>query len=159
MSLKIELGVVVFTALAGLGVFHEAKPLEPLAPTERHSAFIAEDYAAFDRDFEVKGETCEVGLERRGMCFTSSPLQARIIEGQPVPLNVPLLAAEFPILVALPVKEETQKLLRYGTTLALIDTESRVVEDVLYLDANTFADATGDDQTQMVTKAEDKTVG
>jgi len=159
MSIKVELGLVAFTAFVGLGVFHTEKPLEPRAPIERMSTFVAEDYAAFDRDFTIDGEICEVGLERRKMCFTPSPLQASIIEGTEIPSNVPLLAAEFPILVELPVKQSSLKLVRYGTTLALIDAESRMVEDVLYIDANTFADASRADQTELVTNVQDQAAG
>ncbi|MEO9971122.1 MAG: hypothetical protein ABJG15_15095 [Hyphomonadaceae bacterium] len=150
MSIKVEIGLVVFTALAGLGVFHTSAPLEPQAPTERASVFAAADYAAFDRDFVLDGDTCQVGLERRKMCFTASPLQTRIIEGRAIPTDIPVLAAEFPILVAQPVKAESQRLLRYGTVLALIDEDTRMVEDVLYIDASTFADAARQPQTELV---------
>jgi len=150
MSIKVEIGVVLATALMGMGVFQTTKPLEPVQTPERASAFSAADYAAFDRDITVKGEPCEVGLNRGALCFTSSPLQGRIVEGEPVPASIPLLAAEFPILVALPMKSETQKLLRYGTVLALIDSETRIVEDMLHIDAGTFADASSTGQTELV---------
>jgi hypothetical protein len=159
MSIKVELGLAMVTALAGLGVLHTKNPLEPQAAVERMSTFVADDYAAFDRDFTLDGNTCKVGLERRQMCFTPSPLQASIIEGQAIPSNVPVLAAEFSILVELPVKQDGQKLLRYGTTLALIDDQSRIVEDVLYIDAATFSDAARAGQTELVTAAEDRTAG
>lgn len=157
MSIKVELGLVVVAALAALAVFHAKKPLEPQPAVKRMSTFIADDYAAFDRDFSLDGDTCKVGLEQRKMCFTPSPLQANIIEGQVIPSNVPVLAAEFPILIDLPVKEDGQKLLRYGTTLALINAKSRIVEDVLHIDAATFADASRAGQTELVTTAEDWT--
>lgn len=159
MSIKVEIGLVVVTVLAGLGVFQTIKPLEPQGPTERVSVFAAADYAAFDRDFVLAGDTCAVGLERRKMCFTESPLQTRIVEGRAIPTDIPLLAAEFPILVAQPVKAESQKLLRYGTVLALIDAENRMVEDLLYIDANTFADASRAPQTELVEAVEIRTAG
>ena len=159
MSIRVELGFVALTAVLGLSVLHIKKPFEPSAPVERQSAFVADDHAAFDRDFMLDGEPCNVGLAKREMCFTPSPLQAQIVKGQKIPLNVPLLAAEFPILVELPVKQETQKLLRYGTTLALVHAESRVVQDVLYIDTHTFADATRAGQTDLVDTREDRTIG
>lgn len=159
MSIKVEIGLVVFTALAGLGVFHTSAPLEPQAPTERASVFAAADYAAFDRDFMIDGKTCQVGLERRDMCFTASPLQTRIIEGRPIPTDIPVLAAEFPILVAQPVKAETQRLLRYGTVLALIDKDTRLVEDLLYIDADNYADASRSGQRTLADSNDQRSSG
>jgi len=159
MSIKVEIGVAIATALIGMGVVHQTQPLEPQAPVERSIAFSADDYAAFDRDFDAKGTPCAVGLERRKMCFTASPLQTRVIEGEPIPANMPLLAAEFPILVALPVKEESQKLLRYGTVLALIDKDTRMVEDILYIDADNYADAARSGQRTLVDSNDQRTSG
>lgn len=159
MSIKIEIGAVIATIICGLSIFHTVNPLEPAPAAERVSAFSANDYAAFDRDFVVRGTPCAVGLKQRQMCFTPSPLQARIVEGEMIPSNMPLLAAEFPILVALPVKQETQKLLRYGPVLALINKDSRLVEDVLYLDATSFDNASRDDQTDLAETSAPRIVG
>ena len=159
MSIKVEIGVAIATALIGMGVVHQTQPLEPQAPAQRSTAFNADDYVAFDRDFVAKGAPCAVGLERRDMCFTASPLQTRIIEGEPVPTNMPLLAAEFPILVALPIKEKSQKLLRYGTVLALIDKDTRIVEDLLYIDADNYADASRSGQRTLVDSSDQRNSG
>ena len=159
MSIKMEIGAAIATALIGMGVVHQTQPLAPQAPVERTAVFSANDYAAFDRDFLAKDASCAVGLERRKMCFTASPLQTRVIEGEPIPTDMPLLAAEFPILVALPIKDESQKLLRYGTVLALINEDTRMVEDLLYIDAENYADASRSGQRTLADSNDQRTSG
>jgi len=44
------------------------------------------------------------------------------------------MAAEFPILAAIPAKNKDLKLLRYGQTLVLINEETQIIEDLLNLD-------------------------
>ena len=43
------------------------------------------------------------------------------------------MVAEFPVLVAVPAKAEHQKLLRYGTRLALMNEDTHMIEDIIEL--------------------------
>jgi len=131
--LKLELGVLA-AVLLGAGIFMMiAEPINTQHPLERVDNFSARDYAAFDRNFELNDETCSVGIARHRLCFTASPLQEQIKKGETIDGTIPLLAAEFPILVVTPPKAERQKLLRYGTKLVLLNEETRVIEDVIQI--------------------------
>jgi len=131
--LKLELGALA-AVLLGAGTFMMiAEPINTQPPLERVDNFSARDYAAFDRDFQLHGKNCSVGIARDRLCFTASPLQEQITKGEALDGTIPVLAAEFPILVATPPKAEHQKLLRYGTKLVLLNEETRVIEDVIQL--------------------------
>jgi len=134
MSLKWEigaLGAVVFGAAIFMMI---AEPLNSAPPLERVDNFSELDYKAFDRNFKIGDVSCDVGLKRHGLCFTSSPLQKQIAKGQPLTDSIPVMAAEFPILAAIPAKNKDLKLLRYGQTLVLINEETQIIEDLLNLD-------------------------
>lgn len=133
MSLKLELASLAVIMFGASGFMLVAEPLEASGPLERSAAFSDQDYQAFDHGFTLGNKSCEVGIKQHKLCFNASPLEAELVTGEPLPSHMPVLSAEFPILVATPVKAEHQKLVRYGTTLALIHQETQIVEDVLYL--------------------------
>lgn len=134
MSLKWEigaLGAVIFGAAVFMMI---AEPLNSATVLERVDNFSELDYKAFDRNFKTNGTSCDVGLKRHGLCFTSSPLQKQIAKGQPLTSSIPIMAAEFPVLAAIPAKNKNLKLLRYGQTLVLMNEETKVIEDLINLD-------------------------
>jgi hypothetical protein len=96
-------------------------------------AFTEADYAVFDRGFILDSQPCMVGLERQNICFSPSPLEARIHTGAVVPLDVPLVAAEFRVIVETDLKDPALRTVRFGQTLALVDPETRVVVDQMRL--------------------------
>ena len=131
--LKFELAALALVMM-GAGTFMMiAEPINTQPPLERVDNFSDRDYAAFDRDFKINGEMCDVGIARNKLCFHTSPLQTQIAKGEPLNGRIPALAAEFPILVATPPKAKHQKLLRYGTTLVLINEDTRMIEDMIEL--------------------------
>jgi len=141
MTLKIELAALGATLLGAAGFVAVEQPLAEPAPLERTDQFEMADYTAFDRDFRHGREVCSVGIEKDRLCFQPSPLEAQLIEGEALAAHIPLLPAEFPILVATPAKIERQQLVRFGRSLALIDPETRIVEDIIHLSETNFADA------------------
>ncbi len=141
MTIKLELAAVALTVLGAAGFLAFAQPLKEPAPAERQSGFIEADYAAFDRGFRHGYETCAVGIEKNRLCFQPSPLETRLVVGEAIPEQVPLLPAEFPIIAATSVKTEGQKLVRFGRSLALVDRETRIVQDVIRLNEPSFAEA------------------
>ena len=134
MGVKIELGALLATALGAAGVMTTAGPLEAQQPLERTAHFSSHDIEAFDRDFQTDGTPCSVGIAKHRLCFNASPLQARLTKGEPLDRAIPIMAAELQILVALPAKGEHQKLLRYGTSLVLLNKETHLIEDILDLE-------------------------
>ncbi|MEL7128182.1 MAG: hypothetical protein AAGK23_01410 [Pseudomonadota bacterium] len=142
MTWKIELGACLAT-MAGAGAFVGiVNPLAPPSAIERTSSFTEGDFAAFDRNFRHGRETCAIGLEKQRLCFKPSPLEGYLIEGTHLAAHIPLMPAEFPVLVATNVSANGQKLARFGQSLALVDEETRMVVEVMRLDETSFADAT-----------------
>ena len=134
MGMKSELGALV-AVLLGAGAFMViAEPMKPQAPLERASSFSQLDFEAFDRNFPIDGKACDVGIAKHKLCFQDSPLQTQLAKGQTLESHIPVMAAEFPILVAVPPKAKNQKLLRYGTMLALLNEETNIIEDLIRLD-------------------------
>ena len=134
-TLKIEMAFAG-AALFALGAFFGTRPSGAEAGTVEAApvrAFTEADYAVFDRGFMLDNEPCTVGLERQNICFSSSPLEARIQTGAVVPLDVPLVAAEFRVIVETDLKDPALRTVRFGQTLALVDPETRVVVDLMRL--------------------------
>ena len=50
-----------------------------------------------------------------------------------MPLDVPLVAAEFRVIVETDLKDPALRTVRFGQTLALVDPETRVVVDQMRL--------------------------
>jgi hypothetical protein len=76
---------------------------------------------------------CLVGIERHRICFTPSPLEARIAPGMTVPPDVPLVAAEFRVIVETDLKTADLRTVRFGQTLALVNPETREIVDLMRL--------------------------
>ena len=134
-TLKIEMAIAG-AALFALGAFIATRPsgadaavIEPVAVR----AFTEADYAAFDRGFMLDDSPCTVGIERHNICFTPSPLEARIGPGMIVPPDVPLVAAEFRVIVETDLKAADLRTVRFGQTLALVDPETREIVDLMRL--------------------------
>jgi len=141
MTIKYELAAVAATVIGASGFFATHNPLDTTTTIERDATFVQTDFIAFDRAFRHGRETCQVGLERHRLCFQTSPLTTQLVAGDTLAADVPLLQAEFPVLVTLSAKTSGQKLIRFGRSLALVDVESRRVNHVLHLDAPTYAEA------------------
>jgi hypothetical protein len=135
-TLKYELGVLG-AALFGLGTFFalqgaDAAVNEP-APVAQ---FTAADFVAFDRSFEMDGANCAVGFVQQRLCFGRSPYETGLAIGQTLPPEVPILAAEFRVIVETELKIESLRTIRFGQTLLLIDPQTRKVHDMLRLTAS-----------------------
>ena len=134
-TLKIEMAVAG-AALFALGTFLGTRPSGAQAGTVEAApvrAFTEAYYAVFDRGFILDSQPCMVGLERQNICFSPSPLEARIHTGAVVPLDVPLVAAEFRVIVDTYLKDPALRTVRFGQVLALVDPETRVVVDQMQL--------------------------
>ncbi len=142
-SLQIELAVLG-AALFALGVFvalQSASAETQSAPGATASSFSETDFAAFDRDFRIGDQLCDVGVKSHRLCFGTSPHEARLAKGETLPPDLPVLPAEFPVIVITDLKADTLQTLRFGRTLALIERNSRRVEDVLHLTAPSYSSA------------------
>ena len=134
-TLKIEMAIAG-AALFALGAFFATRPsgaeagvADPVAVR----AFTEADYAAFDRGFMIDETPCTVGLERYNICFTPSPLEGQLAPGMIVPPDVPLVAAEFRVIVETDLKAADLRTVRFGQTLALVDPETREIVDLMRL--------------------------
>ena len=140
MTWKIELAALAITAASVGGYLYKTNPFET-APVEYHAAFTEADYHAFDRDFALAGDVCEVGLKESSVCLSDFDMKKLIVPGEAFPSDVPPLGAGMRVLLALDVKEAHLQTIQYGQTLILMDRGTRQVEDVLYLNAASYADA------------------
>ncbi|MGA1344158.1 MAG: hypothetical protein ACO33A_14180 [Hyphomonas sp.] len=134
-TLKIEMAIAG-GALFALGAFIATRPSGAEAAVAQPvavRAFTEADYAAFDRGFMLDGAPCLVGIERHRICFTPSPLEARIGPGMTVPPDVPLVAAEFRVIVETDLKTADLRTVRFGQTLALVNPETREIVDLMRL--------------------------
>ncbi len=128
-----QIGIISIAATAIIGVMVTANPADASQPIGASDKFSIADYEMFDRDFTVRNNICGVGLAKHKMCFTDSPLQSQLVKGEKLKQHIPVMAAEFQIMVAAPAKADHQKLLRYGTRLALLNKETLIIEDILDL--------------------------
>lgn len=138
-TLKYEL-FIVGAALFALGGYVAmqtagAAQLEP----EPVLSFTAGDYSAFDRDFSIGDQMCEVGLAAHRLCLAPSPIESRLRVGHVLEPEVPILAAEFRVIVETELKHESLRTVRFGQTLALIEPHSRTIRDLMRLNAADFA--------------------
>jgi len=134
-TLKIEMAFAG-VALFALGAFFATRPSGAEAGTVEATpvrAFTQADFAVFDRGFMLAGQPCQVGLEQQNICFTPSPLETRIQPGAVVPPDVPLVAAEFRVIVETDLKDPALRTVRFGQILALVDPKTRVIVDLMRL--------------------------
>ena len=57
-----KIGAVALMAAIAIGFMLVAQPINQERPLERSDNFSYLDYDAFDRNFQINGETCKVGL-------------------------------------------------------------------------------------------------
>lgn len=136
MTVKIELAIVG-AALFGLGAFvamQGANASESDTP-KALDHFSEADFNAFDRGFSHGDGTCAVGLERHEICFGKSPYETTLTRGQALSSRVPAISAEFRVIVETDLKSPNLQTTRFGQTLVLIDPDTRIVHDILHLDA------------------------
>lgn len=140
-TLKIELAIAG-AALFALGAFIATRPQEAEAvQTSGLSQFTKTDFAAFDRNFELDGDTCKVGLRRDRLCFGRSPVENILAPGMTLPSEVPMVGAEFRVIVVTELKADNLRTIRFGRSLALVDPTTRHVHDVMSLSAPSFEKA------------------
>jgi hypothetical protein len=142
-SLQIELAILG-SALFALGVFvalQSASAGSQAAPLSTASTFSERDFAVFDRGFRLGDSDCDVGLKSHRICFGTSPHEMRLMIGETLPLDLPVLPAEFPIIVMTDLKDEGLQTVRFGCTIALIERDSRRIMDVLHLTAPDYTSA------------------
>ena len=140
MTWKIELAALAITA-AGVGSYIYTGDLFAEAPVTYHSAFTEADFEAFDRDFVLAGEACEIGLKSSSVCLPEFDLGRDVRPRDQFPQDVPAISAGMRVLLKLDPKEPELQTVRYGHTLVLLERGTNEVRDVLRLDAPTFADA------------------
>lgn len=140
-TLMIELGIAG-AALFALGAFVATRPQTAEAvQASTLSQFTKSDFAAFDRNFELDRATCKVGLRRDRLCFGHSPVEDILAPGLTLPPEVPMVGAEFRVIVVTELKAENLRTVRFGRSLALVDPETRLVADVISLSAPAFEKA------------------
>jgi hypothetical protein len=126
-------------AAAGLAVLLQPTlPRPDITPVDH---FQEADFAIYDRDFSLQGRECEIGIQKRGICLSGSPLEDSIVPGMVLPVKVPATSAEFPIILESPLKKPHLQTVRFGHRIALFDPNTREIVDVMDLDAQNFANA------------------
>lgn len=141
MKTEFFIAAIMLLVLTGLGIFVTTRSPGAEAATSTLRQFTEADFAAFDRDFELEGRSCAAGLERDRICFLAAPMERRVTAGMTLPPEIPVLPAEFRVIVATELKADHLQTVRFGRTLALINPETRRVEDVLRLTAETYEEA------------------
>lgn len=142
LSFDYILAGVAAATIAGAG-FALSAYSQPEKTTVPGDHFTRADYAAFDRGFEIDGEPCDVGLASRELCFDASPLEPRLVEGEPFPDDMYPLALEWRANLELQRKLDGVKTVRIGRTVALVDRDTHTIVDTMRLGAQTYAGATG----------------
>jgi hypothetical protein len=136
-TLKFELAIAGI-ALFALGAFVATQPTA--AEASAHDpvgvrSFTDADFNRFDRGFMLDDQPCAVGMERHKMCFAPSPLEMGLQPGMTLAADVPMLSAEFRIIVEGDLKEAGLRTMRFGQTLVLLDPGTREIVDMLRLTA------------------------
>ncbi|KCZ45515.1 hypothetical protein [Hyphomonas pacifica] len=126
-------------SIAGLAVI--LQPALPEPDIKAVDYFQEADYAIFDHDFALKGRSCEVGIQKKGICLADSPIEDHIVPGMILPSQMPATSAEFAIILEAPLKKTELQTVRFGHRLALLNPNTREVIDVMDLDAQSFAEA------------------
>jgi hypothetical protein len=126
----------ILTGLAAAAVGGGALALSAhssVSNTGADTSFTKSDEAVFDRGFQLADRACDVGYAAQKLCFEHSPLERRIVEGEPFPETVYPLALEWRANLALDRKVPELKTVRIGQTIALMDRDTRMVVDKLEL--------------------------
>jgi hypothetical protein len=142
-TLKIEMAIAG-AALFALGAFIATRPSGAAAAVVEPAGarqFSQADFEAFDRGFALDDAPCVVGIERHKLCFVPSPVETQLTPGSVIPAHIPLVPAEFRVIVDTDLKAPELRTLRYGQTLVLADPESRTIVDMMRLTAPTAAES------------------
>ena len=126
MTWKIELAALAVTA-AGVGGYLYKSDLFTEAPVEYHTEFTQADFDAFDRNFPVAGEMCEIGLKSAGLCLPEFDIGRDVLSGELFPQDIPALSAGMRVLLVLDTKEPDLQTVRVGQTLVLMERQSKRV--------------------------------
>jgi len=133
MSWKIEAGIAALALSAAALWVSNAEPVLNEHLPERLDHFSRGDYLSFDRDFTSGGVKCDVGVQRREICFGASPFEQALKPGADVPAKLPDMPAEFPIILNTDLKAETLETWRVGRSLLLVRRGTRKIVDVMPL--------------------------
>ena len=126
---------------AGLALALQPTIPEPdITPVDH---FQEADFKIYDRGFEHEGQTCNIGIAEKDLCLRHSRLEDRIRTGDTLPAYMSATSAEFPIIVRAPLKQDHLRTVRFGHTVALYDTHTRMFVGVMDLDAANFEQALG----------------
>ena len=120
-------------ATLGAGAMALAAHSNPTPGASLAKQFTAQDRAVFTHGFHTADGLCEVGYSQRDLCFEPSPLESRIVKGEPFPKDMYPLALEWRAALAMPRKAEHLKTIRIGQTVALVDRETGMVTDMIRL--------------------------
>ena len=94
MTWKIETGIAALAlGVAALWVTNAEPVLNAPSPV-RLDHFSRADYLSFDRDFTFGGTQCDVGLQRKEICFGASPFEQALKRGGDIPAKLPDMPAE-----------------------------------------------------------------
>ena len=133
MSWKIEAGIAALAlSTAALWVSNAEPVLNEHLP-ERLDHFSRGDYLSFDRDFTSGGVHCDVGVQRKDICFGESPFEKALKPGADVPAKLPDMPAEFSIILNTDLKDENLETWRIGHSLVLVRSGTREIVDVMAL--------------------------
>lgn len=135
MTWKIELGIAAVALGAAALWTANADPVLEEQAFEPHERFSAADYRVFDRDFELEGQPCEIGLRRQHLCFGTSPVEPVLKVGGTIPAIQPDMPAEFPVIAKTDLKADGLQTWRFGRSLVLVRAGTREIVDVMDLAA------------------------
>ncbi|WP_300395738.1 hypothetical protein [Henriciella sp.] len=120
-------------AFAGGAVALAANSISPQKTPSLPQNFTAADEAVFSHEFRTASGVCDVGLAERDICFDRSPLETRIVKGEPFPQHMYPLSLEWRAKLAMTRKATELKTVRIGRTIALVNRETGMVADTMYL--------------------------
>tara|TARA_R110000796_G_scaffold63557_9_gene147215 strand:- start:166 stop:654 length:489 start_codon:yes stop_codon:yes gene_type:complete len=140
-SWKFEAGIVGVAALTLTAFLTYMMMKQEAVRAEPVDHFVQSDYDAFDRNFELEGARCELGLVEQKICMHKSPMESDIVRGEPLPDYIPDMGTQFRVVVETSLKADQFRTVAYGQTLALVEPGSRYVQDVLHLTAPDFVSA------------------
>jgi hypothetical protein len=133
MSWKIEAGIAALALSAAALWVSNAEPVLNEHLPERLDHFSRGDYLSFDRDFTSDGVHCDVGVQRKDICFGVSPFERALKPGGYVPEKLPDMPAEFSIILNTDLKAESLETWRIGRSLVLVRSGTREIVDVMAL--------------------------
>lgn len=123
---------ITFAAIGG-GALAMAAHSNPTPEATLAKQFTPADHTVFTEGFRTADGLCEVGYAQQDICFESSHLEDRIIEGERFPADMYPLSLEWRAELAMSRKQTTLKTIRIGQTVALLDRDTRIIVDTIRL--------------------------